>query len=513
MKSSIDLISKKTIRSAIGSGVGLQRGLSLIELMISITLGLIILSALSTLFFNQSRARVELDKSNRMIENGRFALELLTKDLQLAGYLGEYVPPYSSCSNSPVAIGGSDTDLVNKPAPVTLPPGLTAADVSTGSDVLVIRRASTETPVVANAAVDKVQYIQVSLCQHDALDYVISTNKADFTLRQKTCTPTSGAPYANVRPLLTHVYFISPNNTPGDGIPTLKRLEAGNPNPVPLVEGIEYMQIEYGIDNNGTIQITADTQGGSLLLQNLSTDPVQEKIKPGMGVYHEASAATQKIPAGYKVESMTQPVGVLTKGTITLKKDAGAAPIQSAISVPLTIPYLTATVTPGSPVLTNVSASPTDSLVKAGHEICGDGIATGSNIAGVSMPMAAHTITLTKPAVQCNPADPLAACPSIRLTIPSIEISPRTVAGDGVADFYTATPTTAQWPNVVSVKLTLLARNTEITKTHKDTKIYQLGRNAGGVVQTFGPANDNYKRHVYTQLVRMTVISGRRETP
>jgi len=48
-----------------------QRGLSLIELMISITIGLLILVSLSSLFINQSKARAELDKSTRMIDNGR----------------------------------------------------------------------------------------------------------------------------------------------------------------------------------------------------------------------------------------------------------------------------------------------------------------------------------------------------------------------------------------------------------------------------------------------------------
>jgi hypothetical protein len=364
---------------------------------------------------------------------------------------------------------------------------------------------------VADAAVDGVEYIQVSLCRHDARDYVISTNKADFTLRQKSCSPTSGAPYANVRRMLKHVYFVAPNNEGNDGIPTLKLLESGNPTPIPLVEGIEYMQIEYGIDNNGTFQITADTHGGSLLLDNLSADPVNSKVKQGMGVYHEATPATQKIPEDYTVVDMTQPVGT-TKGTITLEKAvAGAGPIQTGTSVPLTIPYLTATITPGNSVLTDLSGEPTFALVRAGYEICGAGIAPGSNIVEVSIPPAARTITLSKPLLKCDPTDPLAACKKIPLNIPKIEVSPKTVAGDGVADFYTATPTLAQWANVVSVKMTLLARNTEKTKNYKDTKKYELGKDAAGVNQTFGPKNDDYKRHIYTQLIRLTVISGRRE--
>ena len=48
----------------------------------------------------------------------------------------------------------------------------------------------------------------------------------------------------------THIYFIANNDKPGDGIPTLKRAELG-PGAftiVPLVEGVENLQLEYGLD-------------------------------------------------------------------------------------------------------------------------------------------------------------------------------------------------------------------------------------------------------------------------
>jgi len=97
------------------SGRFSQRGLSLVELMISITLGLLILSALTTLFVNQSRTRAELDKSNRMIDNGRYALELLSENLRLAGFYGDLDPssialPASiddPCSVDPAVIAGA----------------------------------------------------------------------------------------------------------------------------------------------------------------------------------------------------------------------------------------------------------------------------------------------------------------------------------------------------------------------------------------------------------------------
>src|SRR3990167_683994 len=69
-----------------------QRGLSLIELMISITIGLLILLAMATLFSNQSKTRSELDKSNRMIDNGRYALEVLSENLRVAGFYGSLYP-------------------------------------------------------------------------------------------------------------------------------------------------------------------------------------------------------------------------------------------------------------------------------------------------------------------------------------------------------------------------------------------------------------------------------------
>src|SRR3990167_9518695 len=85
-----------------------QRGLSLIELMISITIGLLILSAMATLFANQSRTRSELDKSNRMIDNGRYALEVLSENLRVSGFYGERdIAPAGAindpCTSNPAA--------------------------------------------------------------------------------------------------------------------------------------------------------------------------------------------------------------------------------------------------------------------------------------------------------------------------------------------------------------------------------------------------------------------------
>ena len=64
-------------------------GFSLVELMISITLGLIVLAGLVTVFANTSRAREEVQRSSEQIDNGRYAVGFMSEDLQVAGFYGE----------------------------------------------------------------------------------------------------------------------------------------------------------------------------------------------------------------------------------------------------------------------------------------------------------------------------------------------------------------------------------------------------------------------------------------
>jgi type IV pilus assembly protein PilW len=246
-----------------------QKGLSLIELMISITIGMLILASLTTLFVNQSRTRTELDKSTRMIENGRYALEILSDNLRLAGFYGEsdnallalpgaLTDPCSTTIAQMAAmlriyVGGFDAASVGSSI-ATPPCGFTT--LKNGSDILVLQRANT-TPVAQTAAVNGVHYIQTSSCALDLEKIRFDTVPANFTRRRKGCTGSSTTPYADVRRFIIQTYFVSTDNNPGDGIPTLKRREldpagTGTFVTTPLVEGIEYFQVEYGIDGVDT---------------------------------------------------------------------------------------------------------------------------------------------------------------------------------------------------------------------------------------------------------------------
>ncbi len=250
-----------------------QSGFSITEMMISIVLGLLILAAMASLFVNQSRVRSELDKSNRMIDNGRYAMEVLSTTLRLAGYYDTYVPTGTvttisdPCNVSDLTNAAKNAEVLNQHVqgynvavanPVTsgkiasLPAtcGFTyesgsVKSVRSGSDILVVRRAATSNPVVTPNG--KGVYLQASKCPSDSVKFQIGLT-ASSTIHAKDC-----ATAATLRPLLVEIYFIGQDNNLGDGVPTLKKMEldlaTGAFVVVPLVEGIEYMRIDYGVDN------------------------------------------------------------------------------------------------------------------------------------------------------------------------------------------------------------------------------------------------------------------------
>jgi len=92
-------------------------------------------------------------------------------------------------------------------------------------------------------------YLQVGLCGTSGNAYAlgISTDIA-WPHTMKDCLTPAGR-----RRYVAHVYFVSNDNGAGASIPTLKRLElnGGGFTEVALVEGIERLQIEYGIDTDG----------------------------------------------------------------------------------------------------------------------------------------------------------------------------------------------------------------------------------------------------------------------
>lgn len=231
------------------------RGFSLVELMVAMVLGLILLLGVTTVALNASQSYGELNKASQQLENGRYAMQVLRDDVRHAGFYGEYtalVTPASladPCSVSLSALEVSINSPVQGYAGASSAPVSCLANYQPGTDVLVVRRAST---VVASTLTATDVYVQgkgEAFVMRDGSDSTV------FSLKQVDgVTPTP------IRKYLVNVYYIrscSDCSGSGDGIPTLVRreLQGGTFTTVSIAEGIEDMQLRYGLD--------ADNKGGA----------------------------------------------------------------------------------------------------------------------------------------------------------------------------------------------------------------------------------------------------------
>jgi type IV pilus assembly protein PilW len=132
-----------------------------------------------------------------------------------------------------------------------------AAGYKPNTAVIVVHRANTSVAGFTAGSFN----IQVSGCAGDTAPYIINTASANFTLHKNTtpgCTPLTGAPTATITPYDIRIFFVSNcsnvscSTAGADSVPTLKRIDilAAGTSITPLVEGIENIQFDYGIDNS-----------------------------------------------------------------------------------------------------------------------------------------------------------------------------------------------------------------------------------------------------------------------
>lgn len=263
---------------------GIQAGFTLLEIMIALTIALVLLTVLSLVFVANGSYRQDLDRSSRLVENSSYSLQRLTDDLRLAGYYAEF-DINSAGLPAPATMVVADsyacaTDLPSLRAALTmsiqgydggtgLPAACTAVltDRKTGSDVLVIRRVDTCAVGAAgcDAVVANVPYFQASQCTSDGtyvapatnlptIQFKLDTNTANLDLRLIDCNVNGALPLAAFHRFVVDIYYVANNDNAGDGIPTLKLAQLGATggatafSVIPLAEGIENLQLEYGLD-------------------------------------------------------------------------------------------------------------------------------------------------------------------------------------------------------------------------------------------------------------------------
>jgi type IV pilus assembly protein PilW len=278
-----------------------QRGFTLIELMVSMAIGMVIALALLTLLINVNRNNAELSRTNSVIENGRFSLQLLEADVSHAGLWAGYVPSYdnlnwntttdgvlTSNTGTIVAFPSTVPDpcaststwytnydyraaLIAIPVQVYQVPSSGTSPVCTAfitsaqpsTDILVVRHAAPCEAVTTASDTDCKydatsgdMYFQFSRCAADSVSYLLTTTVANLSLKKGDCSST-----ASKYKFISTVYWVRNYYvTAGDGIPTLVRtrfqaVTSGGTTTVAhqsteaLVDGIQAFRIELGVDN------------------------------------------------------------------------------------------------------------------------------------------------------------------------------------------------------------------------------------------------------------------------
>lgn len=255
-----------------------ESGLSLVELMVSMAIGLFLLAGAVTVFGKTQDLYRTNDSSSRLQETARYAMSTIEADLRMANYWG-------LMSRADMIENGPGLDLANPPAvdpayvlpadltgyattinscgamwAVKLPAyveanddayGLGCAEFSAavaGADQLTVRRASTQLiPAGAGAGQLGASGGQIKL----------QTSRIQGSLFAGTALPVGySPPLSETRALVVHGYYVDQDSDLRAGLPSLRRkilgVTGGAPviNDQQVVPGIEDLQVEFGADSD-----------------------------------------------------------------------------------------------------------------------------------------------------------------------------------------------------------------------------------------------------------------------
>lgn len=413
-------------RSPEPRGRAAQSGFTLVELMISMVIGLFIVLALLTLLINVNRSNSEMTKSNRVIENGRFALQLLQADVSHAGFWGGFVPRFDDLTAT-----GVPADVPRNLGPVTAVP-----------DPCVDWAALAADPDPAVLPTYKSNLIGIAV-----QGYEIPATVPSPTLpvcASKVVTPQPSTDVLFVRHLETCI--------PGlEGCPALSANElyfqvarCGTTAPEP-----PYAMEQYTAANENVLfphkVRAADCAAATTYA---------EKRKYVSNLYYVRRYA---VTDGDNLPTLMRSQFSCASGTCRF--GAAEALIEGVEGF----------------------------RVELGLDTLSDSGVAPNYLAAVSW------------------ADPT-------------NLNSPTNRGDGIPDSYVrctvAAPcTAAQLMNAVALKIYVLVRSENRTAGYTDAKSYCLASSCPDPTDRMGPFNDGYKRHLFTQTVRLVNISARRETP
>lgn len=277
-----------------------QRGLTLVELMVALAIGLFLVGAVSALYVNTKNGFDYSNEIARMQETGRFALEAIARDVRMAGYNG----CGRTVNTANVVNNASTNPFLDFSTPIrgyegsSIPSSLTAAGALTSSDAIILIGASSGDIVIKSHNPPAAQ-IDTNTHSIKPGEILLITDCSKASIFQMTgptnnnnnatnvvhntgtgtpgnCTKFLGAscpaavsytykPGSVMLRLSSSAYFIG-NSSLGNGSRSLYAMELeGATNGASIARelliGVHDMQLTYGIDNgDGTVDsiVTAD---------------------------------------------------------------------------------------------------------------------------------------------------------------------------------------------------------------------------------------------------------------
>ena len=254
-----------------------QAGFGLIEIMIALFLGVIIMLGVTEIATNNSKTTYELERAGRRIENAAYALRLLEGDLTNAAFWGERREVTAGATPPPIClddgvVAAADVDVLQEAlgyplqgghiyeapyniAPykaIACPPAGFVMEPKPGTDYLAIRRASS--CALGSTGCDLAGtnfHLQVTACfnadsPQDTERVEFSATVGDLDATQRNCTD-----FAPIYRFLNRIYYVKHNEEEDKDQLVRVELVGTGYTETPLVDDIEMLRFEYGLDTNG----------------------------------------------------------------------------------------------------------------------------------------------------------------------------------------------------------------------------------------------------------------------
>lgn len=233
-----------------------HRGVTLVELMVSLVIGLVIMLAVSQAYLGASASSRLVETQARMNEDAQTALAVLVQQIKLAGANPLRTDRAAGSVRNPVTatyiVRGCDTGFSNVTSATAIDNlNCAHAAASTGPDALAISYEADPFNTVRNASGEPTDCVGMGLKSTTV-----------------SVTTTAGISTNTTMYVASPVYYIDTTNTPrtlscnnADGLAT----------PQPLIENVVDMQVTYG---------TASTQSPTYVLGYLRAQEIDDPAGP-----------------------------------------------------------------------------------------------------------------------------------------------------------------------------------------------------------------------------------------